>query len=216
MILTINFENVRINLNLPNELLVIIFNFLTLNQCKKAGVTCKQLYLIYKRRFDIYLREQQNFDPNKYIFYDRWHKKHYKIKRVINKEDTNKKYHFVEFDYKNNKGKNIRRKLDYDNRKRPFVQNLAEINQFNRYIFKYKISDISLIDYEYCDRCFRISYCTKLLITGKKCGVPGCDYKNENDGEYYELRFNEKKKEFNIFYHTHDLCSKCWEIIEKL
>ena len=50
----------------------------------------------YQYRFDIYLREQQNFDPNKYVFYDRWFKNQFKIKRIINKEDTTKKYHFIE------------------------------------------------------------------------------------------------------------------------
>jgi hypothetical protein len=214
----INFENVKINLNLPNELILIIFNFLTLDQCKKVGVTCKQLYLMYQYRFDIYLREQQNFDPNKYIFYDRWFKNQFKIKRIINKEDTTKKYHFIEFDYKNSNGKYIRRKLKKNYKKRYFTRNLIKANQFNKYIFKYKIDDINLIDRRYCDRCFGIDYCLKLSIGGKKCGVPGCDYiiKNGIGEKYHELYFSKKKKESNIYHHIHDLCIKCRKIVEEL
>ena len=158
MISTINLKNVKINIYLPNEILILIFNFLTLSQCKKIGRTCKQLYLIYQHVFDIYLEEQRNFDPNNYTFYDKYCKNHFKINRIINNKTT-KKYHFIEFKHKNNKGKYIRRKIYYDYDKKPYVRNLIHrTHNYNRYIYKYKNGDVNLIHQSYCDKCFGFKY----------------------------------------------------------
>ena len=210
MISTINFENSEINIYLPNELILLIFNFLTLSQCRKIGITCKQLYLIYQYIFNVYLKEQQNFDPGKYIFYDSWFKKYYEINRIINKEDTTKKHRYIEFKNKNDKGKYIRRKIKYNHNKKPYVRNL-KINPgyYNRYIFKFNINEVDLIDKSYCDKCFGFKHCNVMIINCK-CGISGCDYKVKNDiGEIEKVQrliiFNNSKKK----YHTHNICNKC-------
>jgi hypothetical protein len=200
----------KLKLYLPNEILILIFNFLTLGQCKNIGVTCKQLYLIYQHVFDIYLKEQQNFDPNNYIFYDKYFKEHFKIKRIINNKTT-KKYHFIEFNRKNNKGKYIRRKIYYDYNKKPYVRNLIyRTHNYNRYIYKYKIGDINSIYYSYCDKCFGFKYTHRMLVEYNKCGVIGCCYMYKNDNSV-EFKLNKIKK---VIDHKHNLCDKCRKIVQ--
>ena len=70
-------------LKLPNELILIIFQILGIYKCRRIRLTCKIFYLNYKKILKLYLNDLQDFNPNKYKFYDKNNKISYQYNRII-------------------------------------------------------------------------------------------------------------------------------------